>query len=152
MADTIGDNATAYFKSGYSCSEAVLIALSKQFGEHSNMIPRIASGFGGGMGRCGLTCGAISGAVMGLAMRFGRMRPEESRDRLYSLVQKLEARFREQFGDTVCRNLIGYDMRTPDGLAAARASGVFESKCRLFVREAAITAAGLANAETSDMD
>ena len=37
-------------------------------------VPRIATGFGGGMGRCGEVCGAVTGAIMAIGMVLGRDR------------------------------------------------------------------------------
>lgn len=144
---TIGDAAIERFQGGFSCSESVLLALSERMGIENEMIPRIATGFGSGMGRCGFVCGAFSGAVMSLGLRFGRTTPQDDREKLYGLVRDLEGRFRERFGDTDCIKLIGYDMRTPEGLAAAKAAGVFRSKCDLFVRAAAEWAAEMAGTQ-----
>lgn len=144
MADNPGDKAVQYFQGGYSCSESVLLALSEHFGVQSEIIPRVATGLGSGMARCGLVCGAFSGALMGLSLKFGRMRPEDDREKLYSLIKEFHRRFIAQFGDTVCPRLLGYDIGIPEEFAAARAAGVIREKCDAFVRAAANEAATLA--------
>ena len=37
----------------------------------------------------------------------------------------------------MCRDLLGYDVSTPEGSAAAKEAGVHDSVCRVIVREAA---------------
>jgi C_GCAxxG_C_C family probable redox protein len=91
--------------------------------------------------RLGTLCGAFSGAVMGLGLKFGRMDPGDDHEKLYSLISQLNDVFVREVGSINCPELIGYDLGKPEELAAARASGVFTSKCPGFVRIAARTAA-----------
>jgi hypothetical protein len=64
--------AASHAEEEFLCSEAVLITLAECLGVESKLIPRIATGFGAGVGREGEVCGALSGAVMGLGLKFGR--------------------------------------------------------------------------------
>jgi C_GCAxxG_C_C family probable redox protein len=64
--------AVGYAEQGFLCSEAVLMAIGDLLGFKSEAIPRMATGFGAGIGRRGEICGAVSGGVMGLGLRFGR--------------------------------------------------------------------------------
>jgi hypothetical protein len=57
--------AASHAEAEFLCSEAVLMALAKCLGVESKLIPKIATGFGAGIGRQGEVCGALSGAVMG---------------------------------------------------------------------------------------
>jgi C_GCAxxG_C_C family probable redox protein len=66
-----------YAEDDFLCSEAVLMALSECLGVSSEIIPRIATGFGAGVGRKGEVCGALLGGVMGLGLRFGRSTADE---------------------------------------------------------------------------
>ena len=49
-----------FFKQGYNCSQAVVLTFAEDFGVEPEMAKRIASGFGGGMGRMREVCGAVS--------------------------------------------------------------------------------------------
>ena len=80
----------------------------------SEIIPGIASGFGGGLGRRGLVCGALNGGVMAIGLRHGRMRETEDKDTTYALVLELCRRFEEQHGSALCRELTGYDFTNPE--------------------------------------
>jgi len=77
-ANKIIDRAFSYFRIGYNCAESVLLAIAKDASEiDCDLIPKIATGFGGGISRQGYVCGAVSGAVMGFGLKYGRNSPEE---------------------------------------------------------------------------
>jgi hypothetical protein len=67
------DIATACFKEGFTCSQAVLTAFADECGLDRKAAMKIAAGFGGGMGRMALTCGAVAGGNHG-------HRPQEGKD------------------------------------------------------------------------
>jgi len=50
-AKNMAERAVSYFKEGYICAESVLMAYAEAQGIKSVLIPRIATGFGGGIGR-----------------------------------------------------------------------------------------------------
>ena len=45
--------------------------------------------------------------------------------------------FRERFGAIRCPGLLGVDLGTPEGMAAARAQSLFSTRCAEYVRAAA---------------
>lgn len=65
----------------FLCSESVLFAVSDWLEVRNEFIPKIATGFGAGIGGRGTVCGALSGGVMALGLKFGRKDPvrEEGR-------------------------------------------------------------------------
>jgi len=130
--------AVKLFSGNFNCAESVFKATCETFGvEGHGLVPRVASGFGAGFGRLGHVCGALTGGIMGLGAVFGRDAADGDRDRIYSRVVRLEKEFRERCGSIGCRDIIGYDMTTPEGMKAAKESGVFETKCVACVRAAA---------------
>ena len=48
---TKSEQATELFKNGYSCSQAVLLAFAEELNLDRETAAKIASSFGGGMGR-----------------------------------------------------------------------------------------------------
>ena len=118
-----------------NCSQAVLTAYCEQFGLERGLALRLAQGFGGGMGRSGRTCGAVTSAyiVLGLAQE---ILSRESLDRTYDLMHKFDLEFEALHRSLICKELIGHDLSTPEGLAQARAKKVFTSVCPDFVRDA----------------
>lgn len=125
-----------YFEAGYCCAESVLLSIARQKGIESDLIPRIATGFCGGVARTGGMCGALSGAVMGLGLLFGRDEPGQPRDEFYACIQLLMNEFSQQFGSTVCRQLTDCDLNTPDGHAFYKANQL-KQKCLAFSNAAA---------------
>jgi len=97
-----------------------------------DLIPRIASGFGGGLGRQGLVCGALNGGVMAIGLRHGRMKETEDKETVYGLVLELCHRFEGQHGSALCRDLTGCDFTTPEGRQKWSDLNVKE-KCRHYV-------------------
>ncbi len=130
--------AASMLKEGFSCSQSVLGAYSEEFGLERQTALRIATAFGGGMGRMGETCGAVTGAFMVIGLKHGRTtaKDTESRERTYSLVKEFVQRFKSLNGSILCRELIGYDLSTPEGLKAAREKGVLAALCPKYVRDA----------------
>jgi C_GCAxxG_C_C family probable redox protein len=103
------------FQSGLFCAESVLLAIAESQGIHSDLIPRIATGFCSGVSRTGGMCGAVSGAIMGIDLVAGRNSPAGSLEANYALTQKLISRFERQYGSINCCQLIGCDLATEAG-------------------------------------
>jgi len=63
---SLEEQAKRNFNMGYNCAESVLLAVSEANGatrqRAQSLIPRIATGFGGGIARNGDVCGALVGA------------------------------------------------------------------------------------------
>jgi C_GCAxxG_C_C family probable redox protein len=113
------NKALEYFSSGYNCAESVLLALSAELGyEKDPCLPRIATGFGGGIARNGDICGALAGGMMALGLALGRDDGLGSREPCYPAADKLFNAFVEKFGHSTCRGILGADLKTTDGLKA----------------------------------
>ena len=52
------------FESGYGCAESVLLAVCESKGIQSVLIPRIASGFCGGVANTNGMCGTVAGGIL----------------------------------------------------------------------------------------
>ena len=72
----------------------------KRLGRQSDLIPRIATGFGGGLSRTKSVCGALTGGVLVLSAAFGRDKLGDDRDVLVSKVQTLVDGFRAHLAAT----------------------------------------------------
>lgn len=71
-ADQMEKAAERAWSSNLYCAESVLLGVAEGLNITSPLIPRMASGFCGGMSRTGGTCGAVSGGIMALGLIFGR--------------------------------------------------------------------------------
>ena len=100
--------AKQFFKEGANCSQAVLCAFAKECGLTEKDAMRIASGFGGGMGRMREICGAVSGMTLVANLLYGNTDPADkaAKDRHYALIQQLAKAFQEQNGSIICRELL----------------------------------------------
>lgn len=132
------DVAVERFAEGFSCSQAVFSAFGPDLGMPAETAMRIASAFGGGIGRRGEVCGAVTGALMALGLARGHADNEEtSKTATYELVSEFLARFQASHESVVCRTLIGHSMDTPEALDRAREAGVFKTVCPRLVADAA---------------
>ena len=98
------------FLSGRNCAQSVLLAFSDVTGLDGDTAMRLASSFGGGMGRLREVCGAVSAAMMvlGLACGYDADAPTEKEDKKvhYARVQELAGRISEAHGSIVCREIL----------------------------------------------
>jgi C_GCAxxG_C_C family probable redox protein len=133
------ETAVEAFRAGYSCSQAVSSAFAPGLGLERDPALRISSGFGGGMGRTGQTCGAVSGALMVIGLQYGSVNPQDkaAKEKVYALVREFVEQFRARNGATLCPELLGYDIGTPEGLRAVHEQGLSATVCTLAVRDAA---------------
>ena len=131
--------AVQMFNDGYSCSQALLCSFAPRFGLDRETALKLASPFGGGVGRLGLNCGATSGALMVIGLHGGRIDPDDNatRDRNDALVQEFMARFRGEHGSHLCNDLTGIDISDPVARAAANETGLFDRVCPSLVGYAA---------------
>jgi C_GCAxxG_C_C family probable redox protein len=92
-------------------------------------IPKIASGFGGGIGNTGAVCGAVVGAVMAIGLKMERGETMEDWLRIGSVVQEFRRRFEAEMGTINCRELTGVDLTTEEGMRESMTSGTAEKVC-----------------------
>jgi len=102
----------------------VLLAVCQELGIESDIIPRIATPFGAGIGGRGAVCGAVVGGVMAIGLKQGREEPWQPRDKAYALTQEFCRRFEEGMGHLCCHELTGMDLSTPEGIKAYYTSDV----------------------------
>lgn len=123
-----------YHCQGFNCAESVLLGLCEYLKVESPLIPRIATGFGGGIGHTGNICGAITGAIMALGIRFGRENPQDkdTRDKLYRLTAAFLRDVERKLGHLDCFSLIGVHLDTEEGLERYRKENLRE-RCRQIV-------------------
>lgn len=100
--------AAELFCKGYNCAQAITVAFCDVTGLDENLSARLASSFGGGIGRMREVCGAVSGMMMVLGLLYGYS--EAGNDVLkkehYHNVQALAGQFREEVGSIICREIL----------------------------------------------
>ena len=101
--------AAELFLKGSNCAQAIAVAFSDVTGLDEKFSARMASSFGGGMGRLREVCGAVSGMLLVAGLLYGYDDPGEkdgSKKEHYQLVQELAGQFREEVGSIVCREIL----------------------------------------------
>ena len=102
------ERAVELFVEGYNCAQAVAAAFGDLTGLDEKTAAKMASCFGGGMGRMREVCGAVSGMLLVAGMLYGYDDPKATREKreLYAQVQAMAGQFREELGSIVCRDLL----------------------------------------------
>ena len=106
--------------------------MSESKGIKSDLIPKIATGFCGGVSHTDGICGAISGGILAINMIHGRSKPSDAREEVESKVQELIATFKNNFGSIHCYKLTDCDLGTEEGQEKYNINEVYEL-CDKFV-------------------
>jgi C_GCAxxG_C_C family probable redox protein len=110
-----------------NCAEAVLRGVCHAQGvELTDQAMRMATPFGGGIGRSEDICGALAGGVLAIGVLTGRTGPDEDKSGSYEAAHGFHSSFLQRFGATGCRSLNGSDFESAEHAA----------RCTEFVREA----------------
>jgi C_GCAxxG_C_C family probable redox protein len=132
------DNAVEKLNQGYACSQAILTVYCGLFNMDSETALKISAGFGGGM-RNGKTCGAVTGAFMVLGLKFGNQNCEtaDGRKNIYDAVTEFTKSFEQLYGSTDCKELLGCNVGTAEGMRKAKEENLFYTLCPKYVKSAA---------------
>jgi C_GCAxxG_C_C family probable redox protein len=132
------ETATTAFHHHYNCAQSILVAYAQELGLEHDAALKVATGFGGGMGRLASTCGAATGAFMVLGLKYGMVDAADQapKEKTYAMVQAFAQAFKARFGELECRHLLGADLSAPDGLAQAREQKLFDRRCPLLLQAA----------------
>ncbi len=102
--------AEALFRQGYNCTQSVCLAFADVYGMDEATLARLATAFGGGIGRMRQTCGAACGMFIlaGLERGYAEAPNPTAKADCYALVQDLAAKFKERCGGTmICADMLG---------------------------------------------
>jgi C_GCAxxG_C_C family probable redox protein len=114
------------------------LSFKDYLGIQDSIIPKLATGFGGGIGRKGSLCGAFTGSIMAIGMKMGRVDPKdrETLQEVYDKCQGFWSQFEKEFGNISCYSLIGYHLDNPEESKQWLATGGRE-KCAEIVEKTA---------------
>ena len=131
------EKALRCFADHLHCSQSVLAAFSEECGISEETAFRLGSCFGSGMRR-GNVCGACTGALMVLGLMYGETHAgdREGRRRTDRLNDLMMDRFSRANGSCICNELLGCDVRTPEGVQYARDHHLFTEFCPKMVASA----------------
>lgn len=133
------EKAAELFRQGYNCAQSVFAAFCDITGYDFDDAVRLASSFGGGMGRLREVCGAVSAMFMIAGIKYGYTDPADSAAKTehYRLIQSLAEKFKERYGTVVCRDLLR-DCKRVTYVPAARTGEYYKTRpCTAIVEYAA---------------
>ena len=107
------EKAMQSFLDGYNCSQCMMLAFEDLLTIDLDTALKIASPFGGGMGRLREVCGSVSGMFMVLGYIYGYNDPKDATGKkdLYAHIQELARRYEEANGSIICRDLLGLSVQ-----------------------------------------
>jgi len=110
----------------------------------NEFVPRITTGFTGGVGRGGSVCGAFVGAILGIGMKSGRGQgnDQESLQESLSLSKQVLDKFLTEYGSEKCVDITGFLLNDPDQYQKYLETGG-KNRCIELVREITLFTARL---------
>lgn len=134
------EKAMALFRQGYNCSQAVFGAFCEDAGMDLETGMKLASSFGGGMGRLREVCGAVSAMFLVAGLRCGYAVPGDkaAKDAHYQRIQDLAEAFTEKRGTLICRELLGLPEGKSSPVSTERTADFYQTRpCEAIIGEAA---------------
>ncbi|HDZ41784.1 MAG TPA: C_GCAxxG_C_C family protein [Bacteroidetes bacterium] len=135
---SIKNEALMRFRSGYNCSQSVLVSMAAKIETDHILLEKLASGFGGGMGHMQETCGAVTGSFMAISIYCGNKYSDNHQrtNEAYKLIRKFDSEFKKLHETTNCMELIGYELDSPEEHEKAVEENVFENICETCISDA----------------
>ena len=125
------------FLEGYNCAQSVFGTYCEDFGIPFEQGIKMASSFGGGMGRLREVCGAVSAIFMIAGLKYGYTEPnnDEMKAQHYKRIQDLAEEFKKEYGTIICRELLNMDS---DGYIPSKRTPEYykERPCLKFIEKA----------------
>ena len=97
------------FKEGYNCSQSVVGAWADFYDMDQQLLLKLATSFGAGIGRMRETCGAACGMFILAGLEAGCADPKNpsGKSENYKIIQELAAEFKRENGSINCGELLG---------------------------------------------
>lgn len=130
-----------YFAQKFNCAQAVFAAFAPELGLDEEAALKIGGCFGSGM-RKGEVCGACTGALMALGLKFGQsdVADTESKQKTNQKTVEFLESFKKENGSYICNELLGCDIKTPEGVKFAADNNLFTEFCPKMVESATLIA------------
>ena len=132
--------AEEFFEQGYNCAQSVLMAYSDLYGIEKKTAAKLATSFGGGMGRLREVCGAVSGMFLLLGMHYPYIDPKDkpAKNNNYKAVQRTANEFKAIMGSYICADLLHSKREPQNPESSERNEAYYKSRpCKQCVATAA---------------
>ena len=135
---THSEKAAEFFSNNFNCAQSVFASFSDELGLSEEIALKTGACFGSGMKK-GEVCGACTGALMALGMKYGHSdrNDNDSKQKSGEMAVKFLEEFKKTNGSYICRELLGCDIGTKDGLESAMSKNLFTEFCPKMVISAA---------------
>jgi C_GCAxxG_C_C family probable redox protein len=101
---------------GLSCSQTILTVYGEQYGIDQDMAMVLGRTLSLGVAGQGETCGYVTGALLILAHAYNDNDEAQARKKTHPVVIDFIRRFKERYGTLKCKELLGADVSTNEGL------------------------------------
>lgn len=127
------------FREDFNCAQSIFGTYAPRYGLDQDKALKISTGFGGGMARSGRTCGAVTGAYMAIGLKngMGLDKVKEAKEKTYQLISEFSKKFQERNGSMICKEILGCEINTPEGMDYFNQNELLEKKCIQCVKSAA---------------
>ena len=124
------EKAMQSFLDGYNCAQCMMVAFEDMITIDLDTALKIASPFGGGMGRLREVCGSVSGMFMVLGYLKGYNEPGDyaGKKELYEHIQELARRYEEANGSIICRELLGLNVKKEEATPEKRTEEYYKKR------------------------
>lgn len=114
------------WEKGFNCAESAMrgVCYAQEI-DLPEIALKMATPFGGGIGRSEDACGAMTGSVLGIGASLGRTEAKESKFVSYKAAKELKGQFQERFNSTQCKILNKGDFESRE----------HERRCKEFTLE-----------------
>lgn len=134
------EQAVEAFLSGCNCAQAVFAAYGDLFGIDRQTAMNLTNAMGGGISRLREVCGTVSAIALLTGLAEGAVDPGDlkARERVYQRTRDLLARFEEENGSLLCRELLGKTGPDMSAQPSERTPEYYKKRpCARFVASAA---------------
>ena len=131
------EKANDLFGRKFHCSQAVFASFSEELGLTEEQALKIGACFGSGM-RKGEVCGACTGALMAIGLKYGQCDGTDMDSRLKTneVTDMFMDEFKKENGSFICKELLGCDLATEEGIETAIEKKLFTEFCPKMVESA----------------
>ncbi len=111
-----------YYRNGYSCGQAVLLAHGEPLGLPPALAQPIGATLGGGLGGLRQICGAFSALAVLAGLKNGHYDPADTaaKNKFYKFIQHLHNTFEAEMNGSRCHDILKQANCTPSPAAADR--------------------------------
>ena len=134
------EQAVEAFLNGCNCAQAVFSTYADLFGIDRQTAMNMTNSMGGGISRLREVCGTVSALALLTGLAEGDVDPQDlkAREKVYQWTRELLAKFEEENGSLVCRELLGILGREKAARPSERTPEYYKKRpCPKMIRLAA---------------